>query len=485
MGHDMGSGPQAGTVDRMADDAALRARRRSGIPAPVDRSVPWIQRFLSSYWTWGTVALLAVSAVLFVLLHNTVVLDREVPGGVSPGMGVEAFNISAAKALWSAVPLVLIFILIDRWRPQRIWIWLLALAWGGCVATYGSMQINTWAAEHLSIAGSGDPATATRAAVFVAPFVEESLKGSVLFLLAILMRYQWVSRLTAVSLAGLSATGFAYTENILYYGRVYAYAASNPVQVTPEEALDQIFFVRGVMTPWAHPLFTVMLGLGLGLALRSRSKTVRVVGPLAGFATAALLHMAFNASASVITDQRIMIVLWVLALNLVFFLVGLCIKEIRAQGRLLRLRLAEYVQLGWLLESDVYSSTSLGGRCRALWHALWEPIRKLVPTIMAQRRLTELAYLRDAIERGIVDEAGLVRENEILSDFRGLRTRAVLNPIGSPNYFWQRRRPSVSGWAAPHQWAPPSGVPVVGATPVGAGAQQYSAVDPSWGPPQA
>ena len=46
-----------------------------------------------------------------------------------------------------------------------------------------------------------------------------------LFWLAILMRYQWVSRLSGIVLAGLSGAAFAFTENILYYGRVYRYAA--------------------------------------------------------------------------------------------------------------------------------------------------------------------------------------------------------------------------------------------------------------------
>ena len=87
------------------------------------------------------------------------------------------------------------------------------------MATYLSAQINTWAAGHLSIIGDGDPATAARAAIYVAPFVEEAAKATVLFWLAILMRYQWVSRLTGVVLAGLSAAAFAFVENIIYYGR--------------------------------------------------------------------------------------------------------------------------------------------------------------------------------------------------------------------------------------------------------------------------
>ena len=95
----------------------------------------------------------------------------------------------------------------------------MTFGWGCCVATFVSAQINTWAAGHLSIIGDGDPATGARAAIYVAPFVEEAAKATVLFWLAILMRYQWVSRLTGIVLAGLSGAAFAFNENILYYGR--------------------------------------------------------------------------------------------------------------------------------------------------------------------------------------------------------------------------------------------------------------------------
>lgn len=417
-------------------------------------------------------------------MYDMVVGDQPVPGGVSPGIGAEAFWVSARWALWSGIPLTIAFLLLDRWRPQRLWVWLIALAWGGCVATYLSANINTFAAEHLSVVGSGDPATATRTAVYVAPFVEEATKASVLFLLAILMRYQWVSRLTAISLAGLSATAFAYVENILYYGRVYRYAAENPVGMAPEEALQQIFFMRGVMTPWAHPIFTMMTGIGLGIALRTRSKTVRVLAPLAGYLAAAFLHMAFNSSASLV-GQGHLVILWIVALNLAFGVFGLAIKEVRRQGQLVRLRLTEYVQMGWLTDDDIRDSTRQMGRLKGLWYALWEPLGKLAPTVVIQRRLVELAYLRDAIERGLIDDAGYQRERELLQEIRVLRPRAILNPVGSPNYIWTRRRTAAIGWAAPHQWAPPTTNPVGQrvATSMGSGGTQCSAVDPKWGPP--
>jgi hypothetical protein len=47
--------------------------------------------------------------------------------------------------------------------------------------------------------------------------------------------------------------GFAAVENVGYYFRF-------------REDMGLIFLVRGVLSPWLHPLFTSMTGLGFGLA---------------------------------------------------------------------------------------------------------------------------------------------------------------------------------------------------------------------------
>lgn len=478
----------------MALDPDTRARRRSGLPRKPNPAVSWPERVLKSRFTWFTVALFVAYLVLLALLYNQVVHDQEYAGGISPGMGSEAWTKGARWGLISLIPFAVAFMVSDRWRPQRLWIWLLALGWGACVATFISMQVNTWAAGHLSIEGPGDPSTAARAAIFVAPFVEEATKGSVLFLLAILMRYQWVSRLTAVSLAGLAGIGFAYVENIIYYGRAYRYAAETFGVVAPDDALREIFFVRGVMTPFAHPLFTVMMGIGLGLALRTRSKTVRIVAPLIGFLAAAFLHMAFNATATLVQGPML-IMMWVTALLLVVRLIVMVVKDIRGQGRLVQARLTEYVQMGWLEPGDPDSVSRLGGRIRALWHAVWRPLTAFPATVGWHSGLTELAYLRDSMVRGLVDQAGWQRERELLEQARATRNRAIVHPQGSPNYPWRTRKQAqqLKQWAPPTQWAPPSG-PAVTPQPVGTGAPghaplgqsstQYSAVDPTWGPPQ-
>src|SRR6476659_3527191 len=343
-----------------------RAFARSGIPSDPDLSQPLPKRLLTRKLFWVSVVVLLVYAVLLVLLYQQMVPDREVPGGKMVGLGTEAIPVAAKYAALTVVPLSLVFLWADRFRPQRFWIWLMTFGWGACVATFAAAQINTWAAGHLSIIGDGDPATGPRAAIYVAPFVEEASKATVLFWLAILMRYQWVSRLTGIVLAGLSASAFAFVENILYYGRAYRYAARTFGEITPMEALQSIAFQRGVLTFFGHPLFTSMTGIGLAVALRSKSKVVRVVAPLAGYCCAALMHMLFNATVSLVQGPQLLFMYLAVGLPLVVGLIVFIVRQEFREGRLIRERLVDYVRVGWLPAEDPPKLSRLRTRCKAL-----------------------------------------------------------------------------------------------------------------------
>ncbi len=476
----------------MPETKADRRRRvRSGIPADPDLRQPWPKRLITNRLFWLTALLLIVYAVLLVMLYQRVVPDQEVPGGILPGIGTEAIPIAAKYAAITAIPLSLIFLWADRFRPQRFWVWVMTFGWGACVATFVSAEVNTWAAGQLSIIGDGDPATGPRAAIYVAPWVEEASKATVLFWLAILMRYQWVSRLSGIVLAGLSGAAFAFVENILYYGRVYRYAARTFGEVPPLEALQQLFVLRGVMTFFGHPLFTAMTGIGLAVALRSKSKIVRIVAPLAGFCAAAFLHMLFNATASLVSGPNLLLMYLFVALPLVIGLIVFVVRQLFREGRLIRERLIDYVRVGWLPAGDPEALSRLRTRLRALWHALFTGPDTFVDTIRMQRAATELAYLRDSVARGLVDDAGLAREKLLLGKIRALRGRAVVQPEGRAPYPALRRRREPAAVAYPPPSYPgPSGLggnypapPPTAGVPLGQTATQYSEVDPQWKPP--
>ena len=114
-----------------------------------------------------------------------------------------------------------------------------------------------------------------------------------------------------------------------------------------------------------------------------------------------------------------------------------------------------------------------------------------------QRAATELAYLRDAMTRGLVDDAGLVREKFLLARLRELRgeRRGRSRRVGRPTPRFRRRAgrgrrrtrrraiPDRPAWAATIPRPGHRPPPVRGGVPLGQTATQYSEVDPSWKPP--
>ncbi|MGI8768714.1 MAG: PrsW family intramembrane metalloprotease [Propionibacteriaceae bacterium] len=497
----------------MSPRESARARRRqftrNGIPVPQKPDDPLPKQIITTPRFWLFVVALMIDAVCLTLLYFQIVPDRQVPGGTLVGLGNEAVPIALRYAAFSVIPLTILFVWVDRFRPQRFFIWLVTFGWGACVATYLAANINSWAAAHLSILGDGDPASAARAAIYVAPWVEEACKGTIVFWLAILMRYQIVSRISGVVLAGLSASAFAFVENALYYGRIYREAARTYGAAEPMTYVQQLFFQRGVLTCFAHPLFTSMTGMGLAIALRSKSKVVRVVAPLAGYTLAALLHMTFNTTVTFVQGPTL-IFMYVMALSLVAGVVIFVLRGLLAQGRLIRSRLGDYVRMGWLPDTDPLAFSRMRTRYRALWQSLFTGFQGWWDTVRIQRSATELAYLRDSIVRGIVDQGGLQREKDLFAKIRQLRFRAVVVPAARASYPDLRGRlrrnrpasgyaapsypgpagiggswpaPSAGGWAPPPgpSWAPPAAAP--GAAPLGPAATKFSEVNPTWGPP--
>ena len=470
----------------MTDRVAELARRRNDLPSPVDESVPLPKRLLTSWWTWALVALTLVYVVALVSQYLTITADVPVNGGVIPGINASAVR----QAFWYAVPTlafwVVVFVWADRFRPQRPAVWYLALGWGAAVATFVSLHVNTWAAQQLAVTGNGDPATSARAAVFIAPFVEEAAKATVLFLIAIIARYRLVSKVSLVVLAGLSAAGFAFTENIIYYARAIVYSSENIGVGDAGAAVTQLVQLRGVWTSFGHPLFTMMTGLGVAIALRTRSKVVRVLAPLTGYGAAALLHMVFNSQASLNSEQSLLLIYWLVAIPIVITAITYVVRQVLKQGRVLATRLGDYAQLGWLPASDPVVFARQRLRWWAVMVAATRGWRVFSATVRLERLLTELAYLRDGQVRGIYDEAATVRARELVEQARALRGIAIDDPRGLKLSLPRLRRPRQPVYVPP-SYPGPSGIGGNWPAPVGQapiGSPRYSAVDPTWGPPK-
>ncbi len=166
-----------------------------------------------------------------------------------------------------------IFLALDRVEPEPRMAKIYAFLYGALVATSIALVVN-------GVVGGlfGDSA----ATVLSAPFVEEGMK-----LLGILWAYRRKlinSPLDGVVYAAIIALGFASVENILYF----SVAAS-------DNTLSATFILRGILSPFAHPLFTMWTGVFLGKALLLRRRISNFVAM--GLAISICLHLAWNLTA--------------------------------------------------------------------------------------------------------------------------------------------------------------------------------------------
>lgn len=404
-----------------------RQRWLSGLPEATPR--PWWQRLLRSPLFWLTVILLPAFFFAlrdqYLMLHPDQTLEN---GEVAPGLNNEALRVSAYWAMWTALAWGAVFLLLDRFRPQRPLVWLLTFLWGACASTWFSLHVNTWAAEMMNTEGAA-PDTGSRAAIFAAPFVEEVSKATVLFLLVILWRARIVSRLSIVVLAGLSAIGFAFVENIIYYARVYVYAMNTITVKQPHEEIMELVMLRGFYTSYAHPLFTMMTAFGLAVGLGARSKLVRVIAPLAGFCLAAAGHMLWNGVASTNSSESAKPA-WYYSLALLAILVLLMIVTVVAQAQLIRRRLGDFRRVGWLTDRDPIVFSGPFKRIKLHLAGIFRGPKKWLATAKFMRRITELAYIREGMTRGTIAEGGNSRAHEILHELEVLRPDALTDTQG-------------------------------------------------------
>ncbi|HEV2086986.1 MAG TPA: PrsW family intramembrane metalloprotease [Cryptosporangiaceae bacterium] len=357
-------------------------------------------------------------------------------GFVGYQLGPMAFLLAAGAAILPVPILVFCFWWLDRYEPEPWHHLAFAFGWGACVATAASLLLNT--TGDAVFQGIGGPESA--AAVFVAPPVEEFFKALPLFLLlglTILGLRQINGVIDGIVYAGMSAVGFAFTENILYFGAAYVEAAADGQGIP---ALIAIFVLRGVLSPFAHPLFTCMTGIGVGIAALHRQAWVRILAPLGGLLLAIGLHATWNLLASS-GDGTVILAGYALFMVPVFIMmVVAAIVLRRREARVVSRALPAYINAGWFNPQEVASLGTMAGRRAARRWA-----RSLAGGMGAkamsdyQAASMKLAMLRDGLIRGIAGSDYADEEKTLLQTIGARRLYVMQN---------SRHRPVGPGWAA-------------------------------------
>ena len=326
---------------------------------------------------------------------------------------------SLLAILLAAIPLGIVvptFLWLDRFEAEPTRYLLVAFGWGALVAALLAAIFNTGANIAFQAATGGPEAASLATAVFSAPLVEEAVKGLLVLLVWRLRRREFDGIIDGMVYAGIVAAGFAFTENIQYLGMAYADGG--------DAALTGTFIARGLFTPFAHPMFTVLTGIGIGIAATTRSRLLKVVAPVAGYLLAALLHALWNLAAVTGGAGLVTVYLFVEVPIFVAF-VALVIWARRREGRLIGRYLSAYADAGWLSPSEVQMLATMAGRRQARVWARLAGRSSLASMRSFQDTASELALLRARMHHSAADEHALRTERQLL-DSLGARRREFL-----------------------------------------------------------
>src|SRR5690606_1727111 len=121
---------------------------------------------------------------------------------------------------------------IDRWEPEPRYALLFAFLWGAGVSTLVSIWLNTAFSTAVYYSTGNVETAEVLGAALGAPLIEETAKGMGVLILFLARRRYFDGPVDGIVYAATVAAGFAFVENILYFGRSI-------------DMLPQIFIMRG------------------------------------------------------------------------------------------------------------------------------------------------------------------------------------------------------------------------------------------------
>lgn len=351
---------------------------------------------------WVTMVVLGLGALVLAVL---IVLT----GGPVPAL------VTTLLAAISFPLLILVLFWLDRYEPEPKRYRLAALAWGGVVAVALSLV-----AETLLFRLPGTASFVELAVI--APVVEEAGKGLFLVVVVLFRRNQIHGLLDGLIYGALVGVGFAFVEDIGYY--LSSFGQDLPV----------VFFLRGIMGPFAHPLFTSAVGIGIGIAVTTRRPAVRVFAPILGFAVSVLMHGIWNGS-TFWGGDGFFFAYGAIMLPLLAIVLALATWARSREGKMLGAALQQAVPMGWVQPDEIRWVARLSDRMSARAYAKRVGGRAAETALREyQQTLTEIGFLHNRAVNQTAPRDVNERMVGLLQHAAALRPYVILPPPPQPVY---------------------------------------------------
>ncbi|WP_261166111.1 PrsW family intramembrane metalloprotease [Microbacterium sp. Marseille-Q6965] len=365
-------------------------------PVPTKGRAPWL-------WIWIVLAVLAVAVV----------------GYFVSSLGAVGVAITSILALIPFAGVILTVVLvIDRWEPEPRSLIVFALAWGA-VAAIALTLLTIPFLDGIAGAWGMDPLMAEILSIILrAPLLEEGWKLLGILLVLWMARNAFDGPVDGIVYGMLVGAGFAFTENIQYFV-IALYSGGIG-------GLAENFFMRGVMSPFAHAMFTGAIGLMIGLARRG-GRSVPLFA-LLGYVLGVALHALWNASSVLdLFFPNAFYTLYALVEVPIFVLFIVCIVQLRKEEmRLTRERLGEYAEAGWFTRQEVDMLATADGRRAGKRWAASRSAQAVALMNSFIRDATALAMARQRARSG--RDPGAVEDEHLLLHRAAATRRALLAP---------------------------------------------------------
>ncbi|MGC5627901.1 PrsW family intramembrane metalloprotease [Georgenia sp. Z1344] len=329
------------------------------------------------------------------------ILPRLVGGASGPGQ----ILVAVALAIVPFVAILLLVRWIDAWEPEPRGLLIVAVAWGAGVATAVAATGNSLF-QVVVAEDQGLERAAALTAVVSAPLTEESMKGLGLVVVVLLGRGQFHGLVDGVVYSLAVGSGFAAVENIQSF-------------LTYWDSITAVFVQRGLMTPFAHPMFTVCMGLALGIASQS-DRPGRWLLVIPGWIASVVLHGLWNYT-SVSGSFFQVFVSFQIPLFGAFIALVLWLRH--RERRAIESGLRDYAAAGWFAPFEVQMLTSTGARKNAVRWAGGRGNPQRSAMIDFQQAAVELALGRRRARAGRQGRDHQAKESALLR--RAVADRAV------------------------------------------------------------
>ncbi|MBW9119191.1 PrsW family intramembrane metalloprotease [Microbacterium trichothecenolyticum] len=380
---------------RIAAPAAITPPATSPAPVPVPTGAASRRGRSASVWIIGVLVLgLAVLVAYFL-----------------NALGPAASLLGMVLAVVPLVGVLLALRIVDRWEPEPRGLLVLAIAWGAIAAVAIALGVDLVLSMVFGPATTG--AREVLQTVVQAPVVEEFAKGLGVFLIFATARRAFDGPVDGIVYGALVGAGFAFTENIQYFAVSFIEGGAAETTMT--------FFLRGILSPFAHVMFTSVTGFALGLAARRGLSAAQAIGPgLLGLAGAIALHAFWNGSA--MFGDFFFLYLTLQVPLFIGFILGIVALR-REESRLTRRRLGEYAAAGWFTPQEVDMLATSAGRRAAL---AWARTLRGDRTALMKTFITDATALAASRQRAISgrDPHAAAEERDLLA--KTAATRAAM-----------------------------------------------------------